>query len=51
MHFAHSEQKNYVVVTTAIDNVLKGAAAQAIQCANLTQGLPIMSGLLPEAQL
>ncbi|MCP3429251.1 N-acetyl-gamma-glutamyl-phosphate reductase [Opacimonas viscosa] len=51
VHFAHCAQKNYVVVTTAIDNVLKGAAAQAIQCANLTQGLPIMSGLVPEGQL
>ena len=51
VYYQYHEAKGYVVITTALDNVLKGAAAQAIQCSNLTQGLPIMQGLLPEVQL
>lgn len=34
-----------VIVITAIDNLLKGAAGQAVQCANLMLGLPETSGL------
>ena len=33
------------VVISAIDNLGKGAASQAIQCLNLTLGLPVSSGL------
>jgi N-acetyl-gamma-glutamyl-phosphate reductase len=46
VYYAYDAQSHYAVVTVAIDNVLKGAAAQALQCANLTQGLPVNSGLL-----
>ena len=34
-----------VIVTSAIDNLVKGAAGQAVQCANLAFGLPETSGL------
>jgi N-acetyl-gamma-glutamyl-phosphate reductase len=35
-----------VVVLSAIDNLGKGAAGQAIQCLNLALGLPVETGLL-----
>jgi N-acetyl-gamma-glutamyl-phosphate reductase len=34
-----------VVAICAIDNLGKGAAAQAVQCLNLTLGLPAHAGL------
>jgi N-acetyl-gamma-glutamyl-phosphate reductase len=34
-----------VVVCSAIDNLGKGAAGQAMQCANLLLGLPETTGL------
>jgi N-acetyl-gamma-glutamyl-phosphate reductase len=34
-----------VVVVSAIDNLGKGAAGQAVQCANLMLGLPETAGL------
>ncbi len=46
------ERTGWLVVLCAIDNLVKGAAGNAIQCANLalglpeTQGLPV-SGLMP----
>jgi N-acetyl-gamma-glutamyl-phosphate reductase len=36
----------YLVVTSAIDNLLKGAASQAIQCANLRFGFESHMGLV-----
>jgi N-acetyl-gamma-glutamyl-phosphate reductase len=35
----------WVVVLSAIDNLIKGAAGQAVQCANLATGLPETTGL------
>ncbi len=35
----------WVIVIGALDNLVKGAAGQAIQCANLAIGLPEESGL------
>jgi N-acetyl-gamma-glutamyl-phosphate reductase len=35
----------WVVVLSAIDNLIKGAAGQAVQCANLALGLPETTGL------
>jgi N-acetyl-gamma-glutamyl-phosphate reductase len=35
----------WVLALCAIDNLVKGAAGQAIQCANLSLGLPETSGL------
>ena len=34
-----------IVVVSAIDNLGKGAAGQAVQCANLMLGLPETAGL------
>lgn len=39
------EHTGRVIVIAAIDNLLKGAAGQAVQCANLMLGLPETSGL------
>ncbi|MCA1767177.1 MAG: hypothetical protein LC639_02965 [Idiomarina sp.] len=39
-------QGNQLIVMSAIDNLLKGAASQAIQCINLQLGLPLEEGLL-----
>lgn len=39
-------QGNQLIVLSAIDNLLKGAASQAIQCINLQLGLPVEEGLL-----
>ncbi len=35
----------WVVVLAAIDNLIKGASGQALQCANLALGLPETAGL------
>ena len=40
-----NEHANVIVATCAIDNVGKGAAGQAIQCANIVFGLPETCGL------
>lgn len=42
---AADEEAGTIVVACAIDNLGKGAAGQAVQCANLTQGLPETAGL------
>jgi N-acetyl-gamma-glutamyl-phosphate reductase len=34
-----------IIVTSALDNLGKGAAAQAVQCANLMLGVPMTAGL------
>lgn len=44
--FAFNAQKQCVVVSSAIDNLLKGASSQAIQCCNLKLGVNIETGLL-----
>ncbi|MGH9083753.1 MAG: N-acetyl-gamma-glutamyl-phosphate reductase, partial [Acidimicrobiales bacterium] len=35
----------WLVVLCALDNLVKGAAGQAIQCANTVLGLPEVAGL------
>jgi len=42
----YDANSHYLVVSTAIDNLLKGAASQAIQCANLAFGFESSEGLL-----
>jgi N-acetyl-gamma-glutamyl-phosphate reductase len=42
---AFDERANRIVVTTVIDNLVKGAAGQAIQNFNLMAGLPETTGL------
>lgn len=46
IHWKFDEESGYLVVSSAIDNLLKGAASQAIQCANLVFKLPSETGLL-----
>ena len=47
IHWQYDEDKRVLVVSCAIDNLLKGAAAQAVQCANIAMGLPDYYSLLP----
>ena len=49
-NFAHigvafDEEKQVVIAICAIDNLVKGAAGQAVQCANIVFGLPENTGL------
>ena len=46
---AKSANGNNLIVTCAIDNLCKGAAGQAVQCANLVYGLPESLGLEMQA--
>jgi len=39
------ERTGWVIVLCAIDNLAKGASGQALQCANITLGLPETAGL------
>ena len=48
LHWQYDENKQTLVVSCAIDNLLKGAASQAVQCFNITLGLPSAYSLLPE---
>jgi N-acetyl-gamma-glutamyl-phosphate reductase len=41
----HDERSGWVLVICALDNLVKGASGQAIQCANIALGLPEGSGL------
>ncbi len=44
------QQGQQLIVTVAIDNLLKGAAGQALQCINLCMGLAHHTGLTKEAK-
>jgi len=46
VHWQVDEDKRVVVISCAIDNLLKGAASQAVQCANISLGLPSEYSLL-----
>jgi len=41
----YDERTGWVVVLAALDNLVKGASGQALQCANLALGLPEVAGL------
>jgi N-acetyl-gamma-glutamyl-phosphate reductase len=41
----YDERTGHVVVLSALDNLVKGASGQAVQCANLALGLPETAGL------
>jgi N-acetyl-gamma-glutamyl-phosphate reductase len=45
IHAVEDTHTGRAIVLVAIDNLLKGAAGQAIQCANLSFGLPETTGL------
>ncbi len=44
--FKFEAEKNCIVVSSAIDNLLKGASAQAVQCANIRFGFSESEGLI-----
>ena len=44
-----SESKGHAVIVSAIDNLLKGAASQAIQNMNIRFGFKETEGLVPSA--
>jgi N-acetyl-gamma-glutamyl-phosphate reductase len=39
------ERTGWLLVLSALDNLVKGAAGQAVQCANVVLGLPETAGL------
>jgi N-acetyl-gamma-glutamyl-phosphate reductase len=41
----HDERTGQIIALAAIDNLVKGASGQAVQCANLVAGLPETAGL------
>ncbi len=43
--FARDPEQNRVVALSALDNMMKGAAGQAVQCVNLMAGFPETAGL------
>ncbi len=45
--FAVDEARRHAIVIAALDNLLKGAASQAIQNVNLALGLPELTGIEP----
>lgn len=45
VHWKLDPESGYAVITAAIDNLLKGAASQAVQCANLIASLSESAGL------
>ncbi|MBT0586079.1 N-acetyl-gamma-glutamyl-phosphate reductase [Alteromonas oceanisediminis] len=49
LHWQYDPSTGYLIVTSAIDNLLKGAASQAIQCANLACGWSMTEGLTRNA--
>ena len=46
-----ARRRRTIIASCAIDNLGKGAAAQAVQCANIVLGLPETAGLLAPAPL
>jgi N-acetyl-gamma-glutamyl-phosphate reductase len=46
IHWQMDEEQQVVVISCAIDNLLKGAASQAVQCLNISLGLPSEYSLL-----
>jgi len=46
IHWQYDEKNKILVVSCAIDNLLKGAASQAVQCANISLGLPSAYALI-----
>lgn len=39
-------QGGHIIVVSAIDNLLKGASSQAMQCLNLRYGFPVLTALV-----
>ncbi len=49
IQFAVDEAHRHLIIVSAIDNLVKGAAGQALQCFNASFGLPETAGLIAEA--
>ena len=49
LHWQVDEDKQVVVISCAIDNLLKGASSQALQCFNISVGLVSHYSLLPSS--
>jgi N-acetyl-gamma-glutamyl-phosphate reductase len=49
VHWQVDQEKKVVVVSCAIDNLLKGASSQALQCFNISLGLASHYSLLPSS--
>lgn len=47
---AADDSTNHLILVSAIDNLVKGASGQAIQCMNIRLGLPETSGLSMEVR-
>lgn len=45
--WACDEKHSHLIIASAIDNLVKGAAGQAVQCMNIALGLPEGAGLDP----
>lgn len=50
IHWEVKESSQQIVIVAVLDNLLKGAASQAVQCFNLSYGWDEKAGLLPEAK-
>jgi len=48
LHWQYDQQNQTLVVSCAIDNLLKGAASQAVQCLNISLALPSAYTLIPQ---
>lgn len=46
---AADDAASHLVIVSAIDNLIKGAAGQAVQCMNVRLGLPEAAALLPDS--
>lgn len=46
INLAVDEQRRHLIISIAIDNLIKGAAGQAVQCLNIRQGLPETTALI-----
>ncbi|MBK7406557.1 MAG: N-acetyl-gamma-glutamyl-phosphate reductase [Phycisphaerales bacterium] len=48
---ALAERGGHLIVVSAIDNLIKGASGQAVQCMNVRFGLPEQTGLAPASEV
>lgn len=46
LHWQYDAETGYLVIVSALDNLMKGSASQAIQCANIKYNFDVTKGLL-----
>jgi N-acetyl-gamma-glutamyl-phosphate reductase len=49
MGIFYNDRTSTIIVVTAIDNLLKGASGQAVQCMNIMMGFKESTALLDQA--